>query len=194
MKENYTSEEVNGLLDEFVTTMKQHGRNSIAEVSEKFKQDKGLIKPNLEVGKWYKDDYDGTKTAIIFIHKKDGGRYYYYGSMPGHWQYDGSFAEFSSRRFSIIPSTDKEVEEALIKEAKKRGFKEGVEMLWRGSSIGKCSGILNYIREANFLKDTTVGWNLFENGKWAVIVETPTEMTIPEIEEKLGVTNLKITK
>jgi len=130
--------------------------------------------PVLEVGKWYKDER--SKFLICIVNPKNKRESGYGFKMDGNWSDSlGSHIE------PLIPATDKEVETALIKEAKKRGFKEGVD-------IGKCllydiefstviSTNLSYdfITGEFHLRDKE-GLSLFSNGKWATIVEPKKEV------------------
>ena len=118
----------------------------------------------LEVGKWYKHRR--------FLHFYNGGfgDYVTYG-----FREDGSFCDkmgfhnYDSR----VLATDIEVETALIKEFEKNNkpFK-------------------NYALNNNIFEGCLFGWNgnepttkLFDNGKWATIIET---ITREEAEKLLG--------
>lgn len=74
-----------------------------------------LNKPAFEVGKWYKSNraiyYKGDTNAYGL---NDVGQWVEYQSKNIGWE-----------SYKFVPATDKEVEEALIEEAIKRGFKEG---------------------------------------------------------------------
>ena len=112
----YSKEEVVELLKEF-----QGGYFAEYQMDRFFKE-KGLIE-QFEVGKWYKGknfyDFIGCITAM------DDEDFRYYGlNVNEHWK-DDDFYTF--KEANLIEATPKEVEEALIKEAKKRGFKKGVE-------------------------------------------------------------------
>lgn len=92
-----------------------------------------------------------------------------------------------------IPATHSEVQEALTKEAVKRGFKEGV----------KCKGIkyttkqiihdninFDYWFNDNILwvdaADETRSIVIFRNGTWATVLPNKKQMTISQIESELG--------
>lgn len=134
--------------------------------------------PSLEVGKWYKTNELGSP-FLIFITKiilDSVAQCMAYGFChEGEW-YDNS-------RFGInnlTPATDKEVEEALIKEANKRGFKEGVNADL--STANPChlknyhflSNDFEYSKPCNWL--SLDGVIIFEDGKWAEIIEQPKEL------------------
>ena len=90
-------------------------------------------------------------------------------------------------QLKLVDISDKEVEDALIKEAKKRGFKRGVEYKTLFDSpniqLGKFS--LEYMPVRNSLLAITAQGIIFENGKWATIIET---ITKAEAEKQLGKT------
>lgn len=73
--------------------------------------------------------------------------------------------------WNSVKATDKEVETALIAEAKKRGFKEGVEYI----AVGACSGSYFTLKgEVKFYLDQLSAVDcggMFANGKWATIAE-----------------------
>ena len=143
----------------------------------------------LVVGKWYKSE------GCLFNYQKQSNVYGFFtdGSwMNGDWIWYGANAK---------PATDKEVEEALIKEAKKRGFKEGVNFnvtkdLW-DTSIGGREGFntvidkntYDYSESSNSFKINCIDgcMSIFTKGKWATIVET---ITKEQAEKELGKTIL----
>jgi hypothetical protein len=137
------------------------------EFPELFKKDP------LEVGKWYKSEIATFKVTSVAPLKS-------YGIYSGKWAND-NFTNITTR---IKPATDKEVEEALIKEAKKRGFKENVRFkcLYNHDYKGKCIPL--------FCSDGYLwleGGCVFKDGKWATIVET---ITKEQAEKELGKTIL----
>lgn len=138
-----------------------------------------------EVGKWYKltENYTETlkkgevyqmikfqsdsKSCIILDHVAFGieGRNY-----------------LAPYKDILIEATPKEVEEALIKEAKKRGLKEGSRI--KDLQTGKIKTLK--FKELSFYSDMLCdgyGCAIFENGKWAEIVKTK---TIDEIARDLS--------
>lgn len=146
-----------------------------------------------EVGKWYKltEDYSGTlkkgevyqminfqtdsKSCIILDHVAFGieGRNY-----------------LAPYKDMLIEATPKEVEEALIKEAEKRGLKEGT--IINNSMLNDCSNTSCKAEnnEYKFIEDELYsncllldGFVIFLNGKWAEIVKTK---TIDEIARDLS--------
>jgi hypothetical protein len=142
-------------------------------------------KDALVVGKWYK--IQCSKNALVFIqgYKKTYG-FDYAGLWTNMWHENISNTTY-------IPATDKEVEEALIKEAKKRGFKEGVrvdKLLY--TNIGSLNGDSKTCENKEFKLfhgHLSIGNLLIfhRTGKWAEIVET---ITKEQAEKELGKTIL----
>ena len=138
----------------------------------------------LEVGKWYK--WIGCNRAIGFISKppfNDGGECYVFDYLTS-----GNTDIYSSLHHSnLTPATDQEVEEALIKEAKKRGFEEGVTVI--KPMFGECvleGDVFEF--SCDFDDDTCLmlgGDFIFLNGNWATILET---ITKEEAQKQLGKT------
>ena len=131
----------------------------------------------LEVGKWYKKDGE----LAVWNNGKDT-----YGfNDSGYWRDEMLFSTKD-----ITPATDKEVEDALKIEAKKRGFKEGVKFLCAidGSEsefIENYSGSYNEWQYKNNHLSRECMQYLFNDGKWATIIET---ITKEEAEKQLGKT------
>ena len=145
----------------------------------------------LEVGRWY----NGYENYLIYItnirqefsYKKIS----YYGlSWEQKWKCD--YIANRDIENSLKPATDKEVKEALIKEAKKRGFKEGVrvESRWlTAPSEEKLIGNFIFDNEFELCCRASNGslWTIFQDGEWATIVET---ITKEQAEKELGKTIL----
>lgn len=135
-------------------------KEQLNSISEKIKQ---LETPSLQKGKWYKRN----KELLVWNdYKKTYGF-----TEDGMWSNDMLF----SRDLNIcVPATDKEVEAALIKEAKKRGFKDGVK-------IKPVSGDINilfdnkfeYLKKWHEYKNALFidNYLVFSNGKWAEIIK-----------------------
>ena len=129
----------------------------------------------LVVGKWYKSE------GCLFNYQKQSNVYGFFtdGSwMNGDWIWYGANARLA---------TDKEVEEELIKEAKRRGFKEGVKFksVSSGNNIERVYGGFRYFSNQN--QFCSGGGSVFIGGKWATIVET---ITKEQAEKELGKTIL----
>jgi hypothetical protein len=138
----------------------------------------------LVVGKWYKYHDNYQESLMVWNNSEDT-----YGFWGNEYRDDLSF----HISYDKIPATDKEVEEALIKEAKKRGFKEGVrvdKLLY--TNIGSLNGDSKTCENKEFklsFGHLFIGNLLiFHNtGKWAEIVET---ITKEQAEKELGKTIL----
>ena len=144
---------------------------SIKQAKKELKQLKKQLEelPKLEVGKWYKYNngifnYQGLSTLI---------RGYGVDSL-GNWL---ELCNLGDSPEQWILATPQEVEEALIKEAKKRGFKKGVrfnsvaqgntsgDSNVKGSNVIECADGVNRVR--------CNGWTIYYKGKWATIIEQP---------------------
>ena len=135
----------------------------------------------LEVGKWYKSKIAVFRVTSLAPLKS-------YGVYSGKWGNE-FYTDVTTRS---RPATDKEVEQALIKEAKKRGFKEGVKYKNRLDSFGfindscwEFNGKSNYLGQRGN-KVNSLHF-IFDEGKWAEIVET---ITKEQAEKELGKTIL----
>jgi len=149
--------------------------NGQADIKDLFPD---VFKVKFEVGKVYK-----TKYGNLFFYKgsTDNGL-----SLLTYGFDRGSFT--NSTKFNIIDAkeaTQKEWEEALIKEAERRGYEEGI---YFKSIIGDN----NFLIKGSCLK---YGWNnqdclheinslglIFRDGVWATIIPT---LTKQQAEEKL---------
>lgn len=148
---------------------------------------KNEVKPKFEVGKWYKDINPHMIFNITEI--RNGFKGYGLGSL-GYWidnkedkEDEGLFYRDNMCKANrdLVLATDKEVGEALIKEAKNRGFKEGVKVLRSDKllSANETSSAPNevyimnnkysYNAELNTLKID--GRVIFGTGEWAEIVK-----------------------
>lgn len=136
-------------------------------------------KPKFEIGKWYKS-IGGT--VVCF----QGGK-----SAYGYWEVTQSWKildnwSFESNPEAWQPATDKEVEEALIKEAIKRGlnYPNAVCLFDPEDKLDKTKD-----PKWDFhLRDGVSSlWyynlNVFKKGKWATLLET---ITKEEAEKQLG--------
>ena len=177
MKNNWTREEVNGLLDEmFILVMDSPMKKGYEpfDIKEQLKRDKGLL-PQLENG-WYTQHYDkGYMMYIDFDNDKSYGI-----ASNGTWFTGRANEEY--RPSTDIKADDFEVLEALTKEAEKRGFKEGVTV----SNVNE----LSRVRKIRSQNNDGVGWVwdtdfpngltldtecIFKDGKWADIIDEPNQ-------------------
>lgn len=83
------------------------------------------------------------------------------------------------------PATTEEISAALIAEAKRRGFKEGVTIKrpWDNQTLNLLKGKPAYYHDMNTLD---VGkFTVFNKGKWAEIIEQPKEIDLSVQNSKL---------
>jgi len=139
---------------------------------------KELETPTLEVGKWYKAIVHDIEWLINIVSFEGHQikKYYGFSDYSGWKENIGTNIEWGSCLDNdvFLPATDKEVEEALIKEAVKRGFKKGVK-------IKQVSGDINilfnnkfeYLKEWNEYKNVLFidNYLVFANGTWAEIIK-----------------------
>lgn len=94
----------------------------IAEMQKQLDELKKQVKPTFEVGKWYVSVSNNERKICIteYLGKEQAHGYGF--DYCGDWFNNLKNTWYIS---DMQPATDKEVEEALIKEAIKRGFKEG---------------------------------------------------------------------
>ncbi len=144
---------------------------------DKWQKELDNYKERLEVGKWYKlsdaeiaNDY-GYK-GVLFCFKGYGSVNYGFGRANNN--YLNNYCAHEYRDY--VPATDKEVEQALIKEAKRRGFKEGVSIKYL-SGTTNTSGRFNRLRLHRGALIDNQSAIIFERGFWA------------EIEDKTPVIN-----
>ena len=173
---------------------------NIQERIERIESDLAIVKKEIEkevikfeVGKWYKDTDDGY---ICCCQEHDNydligyGVELIYGELI--W-----FETVYVRKESAILATEQEVREVLIKEAEKKGFKKGVRIKEHADgNVGDISLSIDYddfvfLKQENQLEmDCAI---IFDNGKWAEIIDEPKEMTVSEIAKELGY-KVKIVK
>ena len=136
----------------------------------------------LVVGKWYKRQ---IINGLWFVTRFENGCSYGYG-----FDSDGNWANVSrgyNYSLKLTIATDEEVKQALIKEAKKRGFKEGVMVVSKGYDDTVFDGEFRF---EEWHKNTLDGFNagdIFKDGVWATIKET---ITKEQAEKELGKTIL----
>ncbi len=135
------------------------------------------FKTELEVGKWYKTPYCGGALFCVtdLDNIKNGHisgygtevRYGWQGLKKDYWYLDKGYTE----------ATPEEVKEALIAEAKKRGYKDrNYKCLVIPECTNKVKDNFHYNRKYNQLfhgeSENTANNVVFSEGKWATIIET----------------------
>ena len=170
---NINEEKARELLNEYLDFWNtKHG--SAREGLEQFLQKKFQ---KLEVGRWYKtpewDGVIGPCKSLIFVESVQGDTFTGYGWNLIGWS--DSFDGWATDQFTIQAS-DQEVKEALIAEAKRRGFKKGVTV--NGLKIAD-TFFANVVGElyAHRIDDKYTGTKVFNSGKWAEIISKPDKAT-----------------
>lgn len=149
------------------------------EPSNKEKYDnQNKIKP--EVGKWYKlEDY--TKSLFYVTHINSISNCYGYGFIDGNWKInlidDGVSCICNDEAFRSRAklATDKEVEEVLVAEAKKRfpincKFKNISGNTYR---LVEDSVVYRWVPAFQSIWASNMQGQLYKNGEWAELVEIP---------------------
>jgi hypothetical protein len=144
------------------------------------------IEAGLEVGKWYKAPTYGD--ALFYVTDinycdRDGRAYGF--NYKGEWV-DEKWG-FTNTGGGVVEATQREVESALKEEAKRRGYKRGVNTT-NGKLSTKGSIVYDPIEGVY-----CCGVRIYYNGRWADIIEEPLEITLEEIAEKFGV-DVKLIK
>jgi len=134
------------------------------------------FKEEFEVGEWY----IGEDGLVFFITEPtnftDSFKGYGFGDN-GKWFDSGTIGVSNERK-----ATPQEVEEALIKEAKKRGFKEGVRVIkpMFGEDVLK-SDFWEYSNDECKCSLMLGGSFIFLNGVWATIIDEPKTLGTQEL-------------
>ena len=179
-----TQEQINQLAE------KKHAKELLQEfIPEAFET-------KLEVGRWYKKIWKDGDIDLFLIDEINGyyiifNKTYFRNNENitcGYNRYS-IYEILNDKRLKLVLATEEEVSEALINEAKKRGYKEGVRCQF---------GLIKEIRtiETNDfefkLEYNTLGIKrkngnadvIFRSGKWAEIIEQ-SEPTKEEINRVL---------
>lgn len=193
MKTDYTREQAEQVLKDWFNFKDQ--RETTTKTYEKFLNHKF---PSLEAGKWYMH----LDNLLFYVREIIENKCYGYGFWDGEWFNNDKIIHYINHGIEDMrQATDKEVEEALIAEAKRRGFKKGVMFipLFRGgrnySDSYQLSGDFSYDNEEKSL-DVDYKFRIFAHGKWAEIISEPLEVTLEEVAEKFNVSvdQIKIKK
>lgn len=148
-----------------------------------------VFKTELEEGKWYK--MKGDTHFLCNFNGNIGNNGNSYGfNLKGEWM-DNSMCFQNSDTY--VEATPEEVEVALINEAKKRGFINGVTILrgdwYSGFTTPKATIKRGYYSTNGFefSNDTLFlyGYVLFKKGNWTEIL--PKEKTVVPMEKALKI-------
>ena len=151
------------------------------------------VRIDLQVGTWYKNNLSLIcLTEIEYNKYAEGGiNHTHYGFHDGEWSDKGSWANTEKSK-ELVPATHLEIQQALLKEAKKRGFKRGIKFRMIKANIGvipttKITDVqFNYLQRNNELELSTMGgyFTVFMKGQWAIPLK---QMSRKDAEAKLGV-------
>ena len=129
-------------------------------------------KDALQAGKWYKSDW-GYKFCFNGEYDIDSDPRGYGFSKIGDFLIDNKTSKRGGwGKHNLTKATDREVKQALIKEAKRLGFKEGVVADLRNCGHGVSNAKIieeNYRYNGSWL--SLDSYIIFKKGKWATIVE-----------------------
>lgn len=135
------------------------------------------FKKELIVGKWYKKQTNMCDWLMNY--QGNTNISYGFNSLK---KYSNEYLMEDANGWK--EATSQEVETALICEAKKRGFEEGVQFNSCVSDyVGTCNGDFRYDLRSN--KVFSNGTCVFSNGEFATIIQ-PEKMTLEQIEKELG--------
>lgn len=168
------------------------------------------LRPTLEVGKWYRINWRDGEIDLFFAKEIKEDRMFFYdnyyrnGNLLEQRIHSLDISElFEDVRRNIELATLEEVKTALVKEAKRRGFKDGVKfnaisVRNDGRNLG-CTAICDWdfclllnnlqIRTPeNTWKTNNSNPIIFDNGTWATIITEPTEkdLLIEKLNELKG--------
>ena len=117
------------------------------------------------------EDYVGNE---LWMHYYEDGIIKYGFDSNGEYKENNSGCKYD---ITDVPATEEEVKQALIKEAIKRGFKEGARFTHNEDVHAILKGDVSEIHSDFFeIKNNTFmidGWEIFNDGKWAEIIEEP---------------------
>lgn len=140
-----------------------------------------ILELNPQLNKWYKvsnSKFMVYLTKYVGLNQCEG---FYFGADSGEYK---GFSDNLGFRYCVL-ATKQEIEQALIFEAKRRGFKEGVK--FKDLHIGK-EAIVDEVRYYDDSEDLRAGgYCIFYGGQWAEIIDEKAELKqeIKELEVKL---------
>jgi len=175
----------------------QHGVPELWDEYSELKTEKKQLKkqlkelPSLEVGKWYKS---GVSFMFLTTDNPQDKQKVGYG-IDGTGEWTDKYTFWECYRYRYTPATDKEVETALIKEAKKR-YKKGDLISFeghKGNVIGNiywASGSKCVSVETNNKSRGNENFPLMLKGKWAEIIEEPKTVTLNGKYNRIQLTDI----
>lgn len=140
---------------------------------------------DLEVGKWYVIDRNQDEDyALIRCQGETGYGFSHMSKFTDKYNLKRQYL----KGYKIIPASPEQVKSALIKEAKRIGFKEGVKVIPVGYKNPQTIIFRDFnfstVKNGLYLPSDESQWNIngisnppiFLNGKWAEIIEQPKEI------------------
>ena len=128
----------------------------------------------LEKEKWYKcKEYDN----LVFYKSDNQDNYGFgYGSVDPIWKDTLIF----NHELTWLPASKEEVKVALIGEAKRRGYKNGVKYMCYDmvQEIESMDGMTYY---ASGILTDGYGGHIYSNGEWSEIISNPNEKILERI-------------
>mgnify|MGYP003629823868 CR=1 FL=1 len=171
----YTEKEVVDILKEYRETVWVNG--ATANELNNFLEEKGLIKEEFEVGEWYKGQRTYGWLICVETVRRNSLTGYGVCTTDNEWEdvFDGSVNDYN-----WTLATDKEVEDALIKEAEKLIEKGVVKCLHECTDIYPTDSIVYFNWDGDCLRVTVKGGCccIFDKGNWATIIEEPKEIVV----------------
>jgi hypothetical protein len=150
-----------------------------------------LFEKKLEVSKWYKG-FSELGSPFLGVYDVKESSDISYGFWNEIWSTNKNGLIRLKDAESYEKATEEEVKEALIKEAKKRGFKEGSKTKGTNldTEISTLTEGFEYSINSNELKancngDFYIKRIIFSNGKWAEIISNPIKEKINELQKQI---------
>ena len=165
-------------MEDFKVTREQILKyNMQSEFPEEFK---------LETHKWYVVSHPSEKEAIVFL-QEEGMSHTFGFNHHGDWTeiYSNDSLHNTYVNDVIRPAKSKEVENALVLEATRRGVWDRPvlsvsKLVSTDGTYAKCFDMENNVLWSSHGK-------VFLNGDWATSIELTTEQRLEIIEKKLGI-------
>lgn len=163
-----------------------------------------VFNPKLEICKWYISN--DLYTHIFYVTKIEEDKYYYYGFNSGGQWVKNDYYSFndSGLKNGFKLATKQEIQEALVKEAKRRNYEGRYISILKGSykrtKSDKIFEIIDYdYRNFNnelLVDNANQSYTIFKDGVWAEILKEEVTLNFQQIADKFGidVDQLKITK
>lgn len=165
----------------------------LVETPDSFIEKHLTPEPVIEVGKWYKGNNNRCKKALFFCTGFNNS------SKPLGYGFDvyGDWCDLDDVTWTseVTEATLEEVEQRLIEEAKRIGFVKGAKI--KGIGINKdisnvCNSPINgnfkFFSDSNILDSEYGTGHVFNNGKWAEIIDEKSELreTIAKLRAELS--------